>query len=111
VRSGEEIAEWILSLIAHIYDAPGCYARTKSDLTGTLHMLHYTWSYAVGRDQEYVCSSHPAIGKKRRESFYTQIQDPAGLRAIVNEWRVFDRRFGVPLPRPDEPARPPATQP
>jgi hypothetical protein len=99
MNSGEEIAEWILSLISHVYDVPGCYARTKSELTGTLHMLHYTWSYAVGRAEEYVGSSHPAIGKKRRESFYTQIQDLAGLRAIVTEWRAFDRRFGVPLPQ------------
>jgi hypothetical protein len=109
MRSGEETAEWILSLIAHIYNVPGHYARTKTDLAGVLHMLHYTWSYTAGRDMEYLTSSHPAIGKKRREPYYTQIQDLAGLRRVVGEWRAFDRRFGVPLPPPtgvdQQPAR------
>ncbi len=103
MRSPEEIANWLLEMIAHVNARAAMYARTRSELDSYLFQLHFTLAYVLDREQDFRRAHqpihHPDSMARSPDDFHDLINEPAELKDVLHEWQEFDERFGLKLPK------------
>jgi hypothetical protein len=113
MKTGDEMATWLVDVIHQIYRRPEMYAATRSELESALWHYHFFWAWVVGRQGEFIDArteemienpeydhamrSHELVGESLEHN-------RAIFVPIVTYWRCVDQRLDLFEPSGSESA-------
>jgi hypothetical protein len=108
MRTADEILQFVLEMIGHIYYRPSMYGGDAHGVDVALWNYHLLWAEIVERREELEAVQFARITRRRccTRAFYDHYRrhvkqgcsDEEAIQAGVEEWQRIDQELGIVVP-------------
>jgi hypothetical protein len=98
MRQPNEITNWIIDCIGHVYKAPGMYGGSQAALDAVLWILHSVWAHVVDRERDFRRENLALRRPTSPPGFHNAVTNDADLDVVIRHWRGVDERLGLVIP-------------
>jgi hypothetical protein len=106
MKPAEQILEFVIDRIAHIYSRPLMYGGTPEGVDLILDYYHELWAEIVDLRQNFIESTESVHRKEKcgSKSFSYRFREKRPKanndeisKYVVNQWKKIDRLLGIPI--------------